>query len=645
MNAASKRLLVVVTLASSSLPFASRSVAAADVGAVRRLAGLSLAQLSRVEVSTLSRSPQPLSDAPAAVYVITHEQIMRSGARSLPEILRLAPNLQVARINATSYAISARGFNLYGADKLLVLIDGRSIYTPYFSGVFWDAPAVPPEDIERIEVISGPGATLWGPNAVNGVINIITRPSSATRGGYLDVTGGNLHRGVSAQYGASLGNWIYRVYADGMQRSDDTLASGGSAEDGWHRTRAGFRSDWSRRGDSAMIEGDLYTGRERQLGAPDEHIGGGSLLARWTRRWGERASLQVQGSYDRSWRGIRGEGGDFLNIYDVTAQNVLSMLPRQQIVWGGEIRIEQDRFANVFTRVPALFFDPAARTLTREDLFAQDTLAATEAVKVTLGMKLEEDAYSSLQPLPSVRLAWQASERQLLWAAVSRAIRAPSREDRNLDEAFLSGATPRYVLKGGHFRDEKLIAYEAGYRAQPAARLSLSVSLFYNEYNDLRDIEPTPGTVLPLMFGNGMAGHTQGAELWASYDVTPWWRLSAGGNMLREHLHFVPGSGGLGGIQQAGDDPGHQFSLRSSMDLPHGVSFDADLRQIASLPDPAVPAYTEVDARVSWAVARNLSLALTGRNLVHARHVEFVNPPNTVEIGRSYRLEVQWRSK
>jgi len=293
------RLAVAIFAMSALL---SSLAAAADPADVQKLALLSLAQLGQIKVTSVSKYPEQLRDAPAAIYVITHDEIVRSGARSLPEMLRLAPNLQVAQINASQYAITARGGNLYGADKLLVLIDGRSIYTPYFSGVFWDAHEVLPANIERIEVVSGPGATLWGANAVNGVINIITRDAGRTQGGQLESASGNLRREMSAQYGGHLGAWAYRVYGDAFQRSDDALAGGDSAGDGWHKAQGGFRADWGRGADRATLEGDIYVGTERQLTEPDAHIAGGNLLARWNRQLDDGSTVQVQGTYDRSSR-------------------------------------------------------------------------------------------------------------------------------------------------------------------------------------------------------------------------------------------------------------------------------------------------------------------------------------------------------
>jgi iron complex outermembrane receptor protein len=618
---------------------------AQDAGAIVALKTLSVEDLMNIEVTSVSKTAEPVSEAAAAIYVITHDDIQRAGASSLPEMLRMAPNLQVARISATSYAISARGFNLFGSDKLLVLIDGRSIYTPYFSGVFWDEQGVLPEDIERIEVISGPGATLWGANAVNGVINIITRRSSATQGGVVDAGGGNLERRSSAQYGGAVSDMLtYRFYGNAFQQSDDVTKTGANALDGWHKVQEGFRADWAPAGNVVTLQGDAYEGSERQAALENQDLAGRNLLARWTRAMDGGSSLQVQSYYDHTSRTVAGGGGgDALTIYDFDVQHSFSWAGRQQIVWGGGVRREQDEFGNVLTTIPATFFSPYARTLVRENFFGQDTVSLSRTLNLILGMKLEKDAYVSVAPLPNVRLSWKVTDTELLWAAVSRAVRAPSREDRDLDEAVIIPPKPIYLLVGGDFQSEKLTAYEVGYRAQPAPRLSFSISTFYNVYDDLRSVQETPVTVIPLTFANGMEGNTFGLESWGNFQAADWWRLSAGFNWLHENLRFKPGASTVAGIASAGDDPNHQFSLRSSMSFVHGLTLDADLRWIGSLPNPAVPAYVELNSRVGWSISRSLDVSLTGSNLLHAHHVEYVVAPATVEIARSYVIGARWR--
>ncbi len=642
---------------SSATPPAGQSTG--DGSTINSLKQMSLQQLSSVVVTSVSKSAQPLSTAPAAIYVISHDDIVRSGATSLPEILRLAPNLQVAQISATSYAISARGFNLYGADKLLVLIDGRSVYTPYFSGVFWDEQQVLPQDIDRIEVISGPGATLWGANAVNGVINIITRKSDSTQGGELDPSIGTLQRQGSAQYGGRIGDQLtYRIYGTTFARDSDDTSTGAIARDGWDKTQAGMRSDWSGTSDLLTIQGDAYDGSEEQAAAPNEDILGHNVLGRWTHESSADSSLQVQGYYDYSARISPGYGGDELSVYDLDLQQSFRLGEAQQLVWGGGYRVEHDDFPNFFTLnqltvpvadwVASLYFDPASRTLERYNLFVQDGVALSRTVNLTVGVKGEKDAYVPVAALPDVRLSWQLPDEQLLWAAVSQAVRAPSREDRDLYGSLVYGlGTTRLgaiaTLIGDDMQSEKLTAYEIGYRAQPVSVLSFSVSTFYNRYQDLRSLQETPVTILPTFYDNGMEGFTYGVETWGSWQALDWWRLSAGANLLREDLTFRPGYSTIAGIASAGDDPSHQISLRSSMDLGRAFSWEADMRWIGALPDPAVPAYAELNSRIGWNASDSLTVALTGANLLHSRHVEYIVAPTTIEIARSAMLDVKLR--
>ena len=591
-----------------------------------------------LEVTSVSKRGEPVSDAAAAVYVITREAILNSGARSLPDMLRLAPNLQVAQITSTSFAITARGFNGPAASKLLVLIDGRTVYTPYHSGVSWDVQDVLPEDIERIEVISGPGATLWGANAVNGVINIITRKAGETQDGSLRVGGGNLEQRGSVQYGGQAGSEVaYRAYVDSFHYGDDVTATGMNAEDAWHKSQGGFRLDWTPSGDLVTLQGDLYTGSEGQFQAKDQAVSGHNLLTRWNHAFSESSSLQVQAYYDYTKTSIPNVGSDELNTYDLDVQDAFTWGSRQSIVWGGGLRTEDDNYP---------VFSPPQRTLDYSNAFLQDTISLSRTLKLVVGTKYEHDAYTAGEPLPNARLSWKVSDSNLLWAAVSKAVRAPSRIDRDLFEE----EGPIVLLHGGDFQDERLTAYELGYRSQPSAKSSLSISTFYNVYSDLRSVQYSPGPAFPLMFANGMSGDTDGLEAWGNYQVSEWWRMSAGGNWLHENLHFDPGSDDIGGIALAGDDPSYQVALRSTMTFARGWLLYLDLRHIGALPSPASPSYTELNAHVGWTVSRAITLALTGSNLIHPHHLEFgtTSAPlqlgaTGVETGRSVFFEVQGR--
>ena len=630
---------------------AHRSIAApgdqGDALSTSSLKTLSIEDLMNLEITSVSKRGEPLSDAAAAVYVITREEILNSGARTLPDILRLAPNLQVAQITSNSFAITARGFNGPAASKLLVLIDGRSVYTPYHSGVSWDVQDVLPEDIERIEVISGPGATLWGANAVNGVINIITRKAGDTQDGSLRLGGGNLEQRGSVQYGGQAGSEVaYRAYVDSFHDGDDVTADGTNAQDAWHKTQGGFRLDWMPAGDLVTLQGDLYTGSETELGSADETVSGHNLLTRWNHSFADASTLQVQAYYDYSKTEIPSVGFDELNTYDLDVQHAFAWGSRQSIVWGGGVRAEQDNFPTMLSGTQLLLFLPQQRTLDYSNAFLQDTISLSRTLKLTVGAKYERDAYTRGEPLPNARLSWKATDNNLLWAAVSRAVRAPSRLDRDLFEE--SG--PVVVIRGGDFQDERLTAYELGYRSQPSAKSSLSISTFYNVYNDLRSAEYSPGPALPAMFANGMSGNTDGLEAWGNYQMNEWWRMSAGGNWLHENLHYSPGSSAIGGIALAGDDPSYQIVLRSTMTFARGWLAYLDLRHIGALPSPASPSYTELNAHLSWTASRAITWALTGSNLIHPHHLEFGTTAaplqlgaTGVETGRSVFFELQSR--
>ncbi|MGB6310576.1 MAG: TonB-dependent receptor [Steroidobacteraceae bacterium] len=609
-----------------------------DALSTSSLKTLSIEDLMNLEVTSVSKRGEPLSDAAASVYVITREEILNSGARSLPDILRLAPNLQVAQITSSSFAITARGFNGPAASKLLVLIDGRSVYTPYHSGVSWDVQDVLPEDIERIEVISGPGATLWGANAVNGVINIITRKAGDTQDGSLRLGGGNLEQRGSIQYGGQAGSDLaYRAYVDSFHYGDDLTAAGMNAQDAWQKSQGGFRLDWMPAGDMVTLQGDLYRGSEQELQSADDGVSGHNLLTRWNHAFSEASSLQVQAYYDYTRTSIPVVGSDDLNTYDLDVQHAFTWGSRQSIVWGGGVRTEEDNFS---------VFSPRERTLNYSNAFLQDTISLSRTLKLIVGTKYEHDAYTAGEPLPDARLSWKVSDSNLLWVAVSQAVRAPSRVDRDLFEEV----GPVVLLRGGDFQDEKLTAYELGYRAQPSAKSSLSISTFYNVYSDLRSVQYSPVTAFPLMFANGMSGDTDGLEAWGNYQMNEWWRMSAGGNWLHENLHFDPGSDNIGGIALAGDDPSYQVALRSTMTFAHNGLLYLDLRHIGALPSPASPSYTELNAHVSWIASRAVTLALTGSNLLHPHHLEFgtASAPlqlgaTGVESGRNVFFEVQSR--
>jgi len=620
-----------------ALAFAVALAAAlgARAQSVEDLKQLSISELANVDVSSVSKASQPLSEAPASIYVITHDEIIRSGATTLPEILRLAPNLFVAQTSASDYVITARGFSGSSADqsfsdKLLVLIDGRTVYTPLFSGVYWDMQGVLPEDIDRIEVISGPGATLWGANAVNGVINIVTKKSYETQGGFAEVGGSSLERVAAARYGGRISeNLTWRAYVQEVYGTNISSA----APDHYSRPQGGFRMDWTPGAmDSVTLQGDAYYGSE----ATTSSIGGGNVTGRWEHSWAEGDNLQVQAFYDRVVRGVDDAGGSgfWQNIYDLDLQDSISLGSRNQLVWGGGLRFTQYRITGTST----LQFAPAARVLDLSNGFIQDTITLANPLKLTLGLKLEDDPYSGLSVLPSARLSFTPNQSVMLWAAASRAIRSPTPFDEDVRE--YSGSS--LFLKGNpQFEPEKLTAYELGLRAQPTSRLSFSVSGFFNVYNDLRSIAITPTSFVPLYWSNGIEGHTYGLEGWGQFQAASWWRLMAGLDLLSEHLKYAPGATPLLPVSQDVNDPSRQATLRSSMNLGPRVTFDADLRYVGVLPDPHVPSYVELNVRLGWALTPHLELALAGFNLLHDHHQEFPTP--AAQIPRSVFAELRAR--
>jgi iron complex outermembrane recepter protein len=608
------------------------------------LGTLSLEDLGKVVVSSVAKNSQPLSAAPAAVYVISHDDILRSGAGSLPEILRLAPNLEVFQSSPGNYVVTARGFSGNNAaqnfpDKLLVLIDGRSVYSPIFSGMYWDAQYVLPENIERIEVVSGPGGALWGANAVNGVINIITRKAADTQDALVDVSVGNRQSGAAVQYGGALGQHAhYRVYArDFHQRSFDNSA-GRDAQDGWSNPQAGFRVDWDAgTADALTLQGDMHDGAMQQVDAPRSRFAGGNVLARWQHTTSDTSGFQVQTYYDRVHRWDDASGAGFtLDTWDAEAQQHFSLGEHHQLTWGVGDRVYRYDITPRLGIVSSLLWNPAADTQNLANAFAQDQIALGRRTQLTLGAKVENDPYSGVSVIPSARLTWTPTESALLWAAASRAVRTPTPFDEDVVEKL---GSLTFLVGNPDFRREKLTAYEAGWRAQVATRATVSVSLFYNVYDDLKTIEFSP-TLLPLLWGNRMEGRTWGVEAWGSYAVADWWRLGAGFSTLRQRLRFKPGASGLLGLSQAGDDPSHHGFLRSSMNFGDRWTLDADLREVAALPNPAVPAYVELNARLGWKVNDRLQLSLSGFNLLHPWHQEYVFPDSD-RIGRGVSFDTR----
>jgi len=602
----------------------------------------SLKELMEVIVTSVSKKAEKLSEAASDITVITQEDIRRSGAASLPEALRLAPNLEVAQVDSHEWAISARGFNSTTANKLLVLIDGRSVYTPLFSGVFWDVQDTLLEDVDRIEVISGPGATVWGANAVNGVINILTKSARDTQGFLLYGGGGTYERAFGGvRYGGQLGtNAYYRVYAKYFNRDETPLANGTDGHDAWQMGQTGFRVDWyPGEANQLTFQGDGYDGAIDQLANGDIRVAGGNLLGRWSHTFSEESELKVQLYYDRTHRRVPQSYAEDLSTFDLDLQHRFPLGERQDIVWGFDYRLSDDLVANT----PDFAFLPAHRSFQLFSGFVQDEITLVrDRLRLTLGSKFEHNDFSGFEFQPSGRLSWTLTSRQTLWAAISRAVRTPSR----IDQDFFVPATPPFALAGGpNFVSEELLAYELGYRVRPIDPLSFSLAAFYNDYDNLRTLEPGP----PFTIGNGLEGKTYGAELTGSYQMTSWWRWQAGYTYLHEHFRLKPVSMDFNQGRGEGSDPENQFSVRSAVDLPGDVTLDAALRYVGMLENIAngvrgsVPSYVELDARLSWMPVKNLELSIVGQNLLHRQHPEFGFPTSRHEIQRGAFAKVTWR--
>ncbi|HYD28712.1 TonB-dependent receptor plug domain-containing protein [Brevundimonas sp.] len=588
------------------------------------LARLSLEELSMVEVTSVSRRPEALADAAAAIFVISADDIRRSGATSLPEVLRLAPNLNVQRVNAVDYAISARGFNGYEtSNKLLVLIDGRSVYSTLSSGVFWDARELMLEDIARIEVISGPGGALYGSNAMNGVINIITREAGDTPGTLISAGAGDEDARISIRHGGALGDsGAWRAYLMAFARDESFDAAGNGANDDADGLRGGGHLDWTVGENRLTLQGDAFENEvainEDTLGT-QSYVRGANLLGRWIRPLAG-GELQVQAYYDRFER-EEPAALEVSDTWDLAVQHAVEY-GRHRVVVGAGHRVVESHFA---IAPGAAFLDPPDRTLTLTNVFAQDQITLGGGVTLTLGAKLEDNSFSGQEFLPNVRLAWQRSGGDLVWAAVSRASRTPNRIERDL-------TFPGFLV-GADFQSETATAYELGYRANPSPKMSFSINAFYNVYDHLRTVSITPVTFLPLTLTNNGEATTWGVEAWGSYDVSPSWRLSAGLSTLTKDYDSILRPEDISGLISIGDDPDYQVQLRSQHDLTESVELDLRLRAVDEL--AAVDGYVEADARLGWQMTDRLELSVTGQNLIGDRRVETGDPVRGRSFGRS----------
>jgi len=602
---------------------------------------LSVEELMDIDVTSVSKRPEKISDTASAIQVVTSEDIDDSGASSIPEALRLASNLEVAQIDSRQWAITARGFNNVFADKMLVLIDGRTVYTPLYAGVYWDVQDTMMEDLDRIEVISGPGGAQWGSNAMNGVINITTKSAQDTQGGLLVAGGGtDLRDSVEARYGGEVGPGIYyRVYVKDFERNPSVDPDGTDADDAWRMGQGGFRMDWdAANGNQVTVQGDIYSGSETEAGAEDTQMNGGNVLGRWSRTFDNGSDLKLQAYYDHTYRSIPGSFIQSLDTYDFDFQHHLRVGNANDLVWGFGYRVVNDDIINT----PANAFLPPDLVQATPSAFAQDEIAFCDGhIHVTLGSKVEHNGYTGVEAEPSVRTAWTPDKTQTVWAAISRAVRTPSRVDRDL----FSPADPPYRVAGGpEVVSETLIAYELGYRVQVAAPFAVSLATYYNNYSDLRSLEPlNPPAAFPVVIDSGLRGSSDGAELTGDWRVNSRWRLRLGYTEMRVRSEFAPGTVDRTSSRSIAYDPHHQAELRSIWDLTADWNFEASLRYVSALSNQDVPGYTELNLQTSWRPNAAWEFSLSGENLLHSEHAEFNAPGSRREIPRSVYGKTSWR--
>jgi iron complex outermembrane receptor protein len=653
-----------------ALPAAAQRPPEAAAAAPGSLKGLSLEQLGNIEVTTVSKDPVKVMRTPAAIYVITQEDIRRSGVTSLPEALRLAPGVEVARIDSVKWAIGIRGFQSRLSRDVLVLIDGRTVYSPSFHGVYWEVQDTLLEDIDRIEVIRGPGGTIWGANAVDGVINIITRNSKDTKGTLVSAGGGSVDQGfLDVRYGG--GNdqgFTYRVYAKGTTQSPEFHYDNKQFDD-WRRAQAGFRTDWDvTPRDALSIQGDLYDGlagesvRITSLSPPfssivnqNADLSGGNLLAHWTRTLSGGSDIQLQTYYDRVSR-RQANQAEYRNTFDFDFVHHLHIPKGQEFTWGVGGRISLGDLPAI---IPTYVFLPSRRTDQIYSAFAQDQIPlAGDRLSLTLGSKLLHSSFSGFDLEPSARLLWTPTTRQSLWTAVTRAVRTPSDIEDTLTSTTLVSTNPLTFDRtqgDGKFTSETLISYELGYRAVVTSSLTMGIATFYNRYNHLLSLQAgtpiteislsVPYVIVPVTNVNQIAGSTSGFEIVPGWKPTAWWRLQGSYAFLNMDLHTKPGCNDTTTVPTAeGSSPRHQVVIQSYFDLSKKLEFSQVWRYISALRAQGVPAYETADVRFAWRPTRFLELSVTGQNLLQPHHTEYGgDPAGNVAIKRSVFAAVTWK--
>jgi iron complex outermembrane recepter protein len=659
------RAALVVGALAAMLPAHAQQLAANQVNQLKQL---SIEQLTSVMVTSVTRGPQPLSRSAAAVAVVTGGQIESSGAMNVPEAIRYVPGINVAQLTASQWAVSSRGFASANSPDLLVLSDGRSIYTPLFSGVFWDVQDYLMPDIDRIEVVRGPGAALWGSNAVNGVINITTKSAQDTQGGWAEVGGGSATNALAAaQYGGETGDQMYyRVFAKYQNDAPEDYPAGASS-DGWDLGHVGFRTDWKAdSSDAFTFQGDAYDGRIGEvspavdiIGRPGPTpplvvgVGGGNVLAHWQHTMSDDSDYEVRVYYDYTHRDDPTYTDDLATL-DLDFLEHLPLGQDQTITWGLTGRTMDD----IFHGKGLLSLNPPDSRYNLASGFVQDEVSLPHAVHLTLGTKLEHNDFSGFEVQPSVRAAWDLTDTRTLWGAVSRAVRVPTRIEQDEDvDATNPAGNPVVVLLGNRsFHAEQVLAFELGYRWRPLADLSLDLAAFRNRYTGLASLElgtpyldaATGQTILPLYTENLIDGHATGLEGLAQYSPVDWWRLSVNYSYMQMSLTPLGEDLNRGHFYE-GSTPRNQAGVQSYFDLPHNVELYGGVRVLSAvetLPEivngTGDPGYQELDLNAIWHASPRLTLSLEGDSLLHSSHVEFGGPDERSAIKRSVFGRLTW---
>lgn len=640
---------------------------------------LSIEELMKIEVTSASRRSQKLSEVPSAIFVITQDDIRRSGATSIPEALRMAPGVEVARVGTDKWSISIRGFNGRFANKLQVLIDGRSVYTPLFSGVIWSQQDTFIEDIERIEVIRGPSATVWGANAVNGVINIITKKAADTQGTLFTAGGGGFEQGFAGvRYGGKINeDTPFRIYAKGFSRDNTHSLSGTNVRDNWHSARAGFRVDHTRGIDQLTLQGDIFVNRigdsllQPTLTAPFTRLDvanstekGGNIRLRWDRNFSDKSSIMLQTYYDRVYNQLT-PWTKYAESFDVDFQHRLPLFSRHDVTWGLNYRLYNNKVAETELTT----FTPLQKTNHNFSAFIRDEIMLLpDKLSLSLGTRLDHNDFTGLEIQPSGRLMLTPNEQNSIWASVSRAVRIPSRGENDVTIAgrvlqsfpgIPGSSVPVLMAVQGsnHFNSEKLIAYEMGYRRQLATNASIDLAGFFNDYSQLRDFrfgQMVPGTgtvphwVLPIIFSNDTTAHSYGIESAIDWRPRENWRLQGSYSYLNIHTasnaEFRQLDSTSGGANKA--NPSHQFSIRSNYDFSEKIQLNLWLRYVSGLTFFNIPSYITMDAKLAWKPVRNTEFFVVGQNLFSQNHRESQSdfiPSIPTYIPRGVYAGVEWR--